>query len=81
MTHKQECLCYCIEHLESRSLSHVIDKSIFEHYYRKFNGAWGNAWHVGLSAADMMIENYKPKTQEVSNDRGNESEERIAKAA
>lgn len=68
MPHKQECICYCIDHLNSRNLSHVYDKKTFEHYYRKFNGAWGNAYLVGLKAADMMIENPTPNEEEVTHE-------------
>ncbi len=74
MTHKEECLCYCIDHLNSRNLGFAFDFSTFSHYYRKHNGAFGNAWNIGLSAADMMIQNYNTKKQEVTHDRGNESQ-------
>lgn len=81
MTHKEECLCYCIDHLQSRSLNHAFDFETFSHYYRKHNGAWGNAWNVGLSAADMMIDNANNKIQEVNHDTGNEGETPTAQRA
>lgn len=73
MTHKEECICYCIDHLNSRNLAQIFDFSIFSHYYRKYNGAWGNAWNIGVSAADMMIESFNSKSQEVTHDGRNEN--------
>lgn len=61
MTHKEICVCNCREHLQSRSLLHVFDQKVFEHYYRKNHGAQGNAFLIGLNAADLMITEYKPK--------------------
>lgn len=75
MSHKQECIGYCLEYLQSRSLSHVYNTPLFEHYYRKHQGHLGNAYSIGVNAADLMINNYEPKKMEVSNDdRRNESE-------
>lgn len=67
MTHKQECIYYCIDYLNQRSIYNAYDSKTFNHYYRKNQGAWGNAYLVGMAAADMMIENFKTtNTQEVS---------------
>lgn len=74
MTHKEECICYCIDHLNQRNLAHTFDFNTFSHYYRKHNGAWANAYHVGLNAADMMITNYPTTIKNIDNDRRNESE-------
>lgn len=72
MSHKEQCVDNCIEYLNSRELAYTFDFAIFNHYYRKHNGSTGNAYHIGVSAADMMIQNFKP--QEVTHDRRNESE-------
>ena len=69
MTHKQLTMQYCIEHLNGRNLSAFFNKADFEHIYRKFNGANGNAFSIGLSAADFIISNSKP----FSHDTGNEN--------
>lgn len=75
MTHKEECIYYCIDLLQSRSLLHVFNKQLFEHYYRKNDGYNGNAYLVGMHASDLMINNYEPKQMEVNNDdRSNETE-------
>ncbi len=73
MTHKQECICYCIDHLNSRNLFHVYNAKLFDHYYRKNNGFYGNAFAIGIKAADFMINNYEPKNIN-QNERGNENE-------
>jgi hypothetical protein len=72
MTHKEECICYCIDHLNSRSISGAFNFKTFEYYYRKFNGSCGNAYLVGINAADIMIENFKSNKQEVNHETGNE---------
>lgn len=64
MTHKEKCVCNCREHLQSRGLLHVFNPSIFQYYYRKHNGAQGNAFLIGLNTADMMIQNFKPAPTE-----------------
>jgi len=68
MTHKEECICYCIDHLNSRNLSHTFNRPLFDHYYRKNEGSLGNAYLVGVNAADVMITNYNPKTMEAPNE-------------
>lgn len=74
MSHKEECICYCIDHLNSRNLSHVYNKQLFHHYYRKHNGTNGNAFSIGLNAADFMIQNFEPKKLYNDDVRRNESE-------
>lgn len=61
MTHKQRCIDYCLQHLQQLSLAFTYSQDTFKHYYKKNNGAKGNAYLVGLHAADMMIKNYSPK--------------------
>jgi hypothetical protein len=61
MTHRQECIAHCKEQLQNRSLNHVFEEKIFNHYYNKNNGAQGNAFLIGIKTADMMIEQYQPK--------------------
>ena len=61
MTHKQHCIDNCLQYLQQLSLAHTYSQQVFKHYYRKNNGAQGNAYLVGLNAADMMIKNYSPK--------------------
>ena len=74
MTHKQECIRHCHEYLNSRNLTHVYNQHLFEHYYRKNSGHFGNAYSVGIKAGDLMINNYEPKLMEVNHDRSNENE-------
>lgn len=74
MSHKQECICYCIDLLTSRNLAHIYNKHLFEHYYRKNHCCSGNAYTVGLNAMDFLINNFEPKQMEVSNDGRNQSE-------
>lgn len=74
MSHKEECICYCIDHLNQRNLAHTFDFSDFNYYYRKFNGAWGNAYSVGMNAADIMIENASAKIKKINDERRNETE-------
>jgi len=65
MTQKQECLCYCIDHLESRSLAHIFNIKVFNAYYDKHYNAIANIYNIGVNAADALIESYNP--QEVYN--------------
>ena len=65
MKQKEKCACNCREHLQSRNLLHVFNQSHFEHIYKKFDGTNGNAFSIGLRAADFMIENYKPTPAEL----------------
>jgi hypothetical protein len=60
MSHKQSCICECREHLQSRNLTHVFNQKEFESTYKKFKGSQGNAFTIGLRAADEMIKSYKP---------------------
>lgn len=68
MTHKQECIDTCMEYLQQLSLVFAYSQSIFNHYYRKHNGANGNAYLVGLNAAEMMIKQFDTQTQNVQYD-------------
>jgi hypothetical protein len=45
-----------MQHLTDRGLAAFYNVSDFNHYYRK-HGAGGNAFTVGLSAADFIIRN------------------------
>ncbi len=69
MTHKQKCVEHCKEYLDSLNLSAYYNSTHFEHIYRKFNGAQGNAFSIGLNAADFILINAKP----LSHDTGNEN--------
>lgn len=69
MTHKENCIQHCKDYLQSRSLIAYFNSKDFEHIYRKFNGAQGNAFSIGLNAADYIIINAKP----LSHDTGNEN--------
>lgn len=68
MTHRQECLCYCIDHLESRSLAYVFDIDTFNKVFEQQNNPAANYYRVGISAADTMIKTYVPQTETASND-------------
>lgn len=46
---------HCKEHLQERGLSHIYSDANFNHYYRKFKCAGGNAWTTALKAADWII--------------------------
>ena len=63
MTHKQECKTTCIDYLASRNLSYCFTEKEFERIYR--GARMGNAFSVGLDAADSMILNYKFNNSEV----------------
>lgn len=62
MTHRQECIAHCKEQLENRNLEFAFEEKIFNYYYNKNNGTQGNAFLIGIKTADMMIEQYQPKT-------------------
>lgn len=55
MTHKQRCISYCNEYLQTLSLDNIFSQALFNHYYRKNHGYMGNPYLVGLNAADLMI--------------------------
>ncbi len=55
MTHKQECIAHCMQYLQQLSLSNIFDLSHFNHYYRKFNCSYKNAFTIGLNSADYII--------------------------
>lgn len=65
MTHKQRCIAYCKQYLQQLSLDNIFSLATFNHYYRKHNGSTGNAYLVGLHAADLIINSTNLKTQEV----------------
>ena len=67
MTHKENCIKHCKEYLQSKSLDAYYNSTDFNHIYRKFNGAQGNAFSIGLSAADYIIFNASPLTEETEN--------------
>jgi hypothetical protein len=72
MSHKETCMSHCFDYLNQRNLAYVFNMQIFSHYYRKHNGAMGNAYSVGLNAGDLMIETFK--LQEVNHEGRNESQ-------
>jgi hypothetical protein len=55
-------------YLQQLSLAFAYSQSIFNHYYRKHNGANGNAYLVGLNAADLMIKEFNLQTQNIQYD-------------
>ncbi len=57
-----------MEYLQQLSLTFAFSLSLFNHYYRKHNGANGNAYLVGLNAADLMIREFNLQTQNVQYD-------------
>ena len=59
MTHKQNCIAYCMDYLENKNLSDFFSTALFEHYYRKHNGSQANPYTFGLSVADFIIHNTK----------------------
>ena len=61
MTHKENCIDHCKQYLQDLSLSDIFDEKHFNHYYRKHNGGMGNAFTIGLKAADMMIVCFDPQ--------------------
>lgn len=60
ITHKYRCISFCKEYLNELGLSAYFNMPDFMHIYRKFNGAMGNAFYVGMDAADFIIQNAKP---------------------
>ena len=72
MTHKAKCIDNCMQYLEQLQLANIFSPSIFNHYYRKNKGNEGNAFFVGLNAADMMIHNFTPSTKILYDETGNE---------
>ncbi len=68
MSHKEKCVQYCKEQLQNLQLSQYFNAKDFEHIYRKYNGAQGNAFFVGLNAADFIIHNAKPVNHESGNE-------------
>lgn len=68
MTQKQECLCYCIDHLQTRSLGYILNTETFNLYYERHYNPAANIYSIGVNAADEMIETFVPKPEEVNND-------------
>ena len=62
MSHKDKCKKFCTDHLESRGLSSFFSSPAFDSFYRKVDGANGNAFSVGLKAADVLILQQHPQT-------------------
>jgi hypothetical protein len=60
MTHRQECIAHCQEHLTNRGIPEVFSQCAFDHIYRKNDGANKNAFLIALRAADHMIFTYQP---------------------
>lgn len=67
MTHKQQCIQHCKEFLQQLNLAQYFNESLFMHVYRKQNGAHGNAFSVGIDAADHIIINSKNLNDESGN--------------
>jgi hypothetical protein len=52
-----------MEYLQQLSLEFTFSQSLFNHYYRKHNGANGNAYSIGLHAAELMIKETNTQIQ------------------
>lgn len=63
-THKQACINHCKDYLNTRECGQYYNEADFMHIYRKFNGANGNPFYVGMDAADFIMRTAKPKTDE-----------------
>lgn len=74
MTHRDKCIGHCFDCLNQLGSGFAFNIELFNHYYRKHNGAQGNAYSIGLNSADLMIREFNTKKQEVKNDRRNEIE-------
>lgn len=57
MSHKQKCIDNAQDYLMSRGLAEYWSLTLFNSYYRKHDGANGNAYITGLDAADFIIHN------------------------
>jgi len=68
MTHKQRCIQHCKDYLDRFDCSHYYNSSDFEHIYRKFNGAQGNAFSIGLDAADYILQTAKFQYHDAGNE-------------
>lgn len=68
MTHKQNCIQVCKEHLQNLSLAHLFTDADFNHVYRKRQGSQANTYNFGLKAADFIILNSNNKIKEVRHD-------------
>jgi hypothetical protein len=55
MAHKMQTIKHAKDFLQQLSLTHIFSQKDFEHYYRKHGGAWGNAFHTGIGAAEFMM--------------------------
>lgn len=62
MSHKERVRQNCMEYLQSRQLSYCFNEQEFTRIYRK-STPQGNAFSIGLNAADCLIINYKPPNQ------------------
>ena len=60
MSSKKYAIQCCKEYLNSKNLGRYYSTTDFEFYYRKFKGASGNPYYIGISAADYIISNYTP---------------------
>lgn len=67
MSHKEQCKQYCKEFLQDLRLNQYYNEAQFQHVYRKQHGANGNAWSIGINAADYIILNSKPINHESGN--------------
>ena len=68
MTHKATCIAHCKEFLKNMQCLQYYNTKDFEHIYRKFNGAVGNAFSIGIDAADFIIIHAKPLQDEGRNE-------------
>lgn len=67
MSHKERVRHNCMEYLQSRQLSYCFNEQEFNRIYRK-STPQGNAFSIGLDAADYMILTYKPTSHDTGND-------------
>lgn len=66
MSHKERVRQHCNDYLQSRQLSYCFNEAEFSRIYRKSTPG-GNAFSIGLDAADFMIFNYKPASHDTGN--------------
>lgn len=55
MTHKENCAAHAMQFLQSRSLEHCYNQSLFNYWYNQSKRKGGNPYLIGLNAADLMI--------------------------
>lgn len=68
MSHKELVRRYCMEYLQSRSLSYCFNESEFQRMWRSQKDKQCNAYTCGLSTADNMILHAKPQPYDGGNE-------------